>query len=161
MSTPARQPEKTLLTNLDRALTYRLHLLNKLSDRQSSDLYAREVGLAIGEARCLASIGSFEPLSVNDLAMHASLNKGQASRAAQALVDQGLVSKTTSEVDARGVVLALTPVGRERWQQVMALISQRNDDIFGCLDEQEREVLSGMFDRLIERALQNGRGAED
>jgi DNA-binding MarR family transcriptional regulator len=140
------------MNRLDHALTYRLHLLNKLTDRASHDLYLRETGLPIGEARCLASIGSFEPLSVNDLALHACLNKGQASRAAQALVDRGLVSKTTRDTDARGVVLTLTPTGHATWSQVMALIGQRNDDIFGCLSDDERALLGSLFDRLIANA---------
>lgn len=140
------------MTRLDHVLTYRLHLLNKLTDRASHDLYLRETGLPIGEARCLASIGAFEPLSVNDLALHACLNKGQASRAAQALVERGLVSKTTRETDARGVVLALTPDGRRRWAEIMALIDQRNVDIFGCLSDDERAQLGRLFDRLIAHA---------
>lgn len=140
---------------LDRALTYRLHLLNKLTDRASHEVYARELGLPIGEARCLASIGSFGslgPLSVNDLALHASLNKGQASRAAQSLVDRGLVSKTVSDRDARGVVLALTAEGRVCFDRVMALIAQRNEAIFGCLAPDEQALLGAMFDRLIVQA---------
>lgn len=140
------------LTRLDRALTYRLHLLNKLTDRASHEVYERELGLPIGEARCLASIGSFGPLSVNDLALHASLNKGQASRAAQSLVDRGLVSKTVSDLDARGVVLALTPDGRVCFDRVMALIAQRNEAIFGCLTLDEQALLGAMFDRLIAQA---------
>jgi DNA-binding IclR family transcriptional regulator len=48
---------------------------------------------------CLSAVGAFAPLSVNDLAQQANLNKGQASRAAQALVDQGLVRKEASTTD--------------------------------------------------------------
>lgn len=140
---------------LDHVLTYKLHLLNKLTDRTSHDLYERETGLPIGEARCLASIGSFGPLSVNDLALHASLNKGQASRAAQALVDRGLVSKTVSDLDARGVVLALTADGQRCFDHVMALIVQRNEAIFGGLTPDEQAQLGVLFDRLIMQARTN------
>ncbi len=42
---------------------------------------------------------TFAPLSVNDLAQKANLNKGQASRAAQSLVEQGLVVKAASPTD--------------------------------------------------------------
>jgi hypothetical protein len=31
----------------------------------------------------------------------------------------------------------------------MALIEQRNEEIFGCLTRKEQEALSDMFDRLI------------
>src|SRR5215207_5088238 len=97
---------------LDRTLTYRLHLVNKLTDKSSSDAYVQEFGLPVGQARCLAAIGNFEPLSVVELAARSNLDKAQASRAAQALSKRGLVAKRASEVDARGVALTLTARGR-------------------------------------------------
>ena len=78
-------------------LTWRLHRLAKLTDRQSSDAYAQVFGLGVGEARCLAAIGQFAPLSVKDLAAQANLDKAQASRAAQMLVERDLVLKSASE----------------------------------------------------------------
>jgi len=133
-------------------LTWRLHRLAKLTDRQSSDAYAQVFGLGVGEARCLAAIGQFAPLSVNDLAAQANLDKAQASRAAQMLVDRALVLKSASETDARSVVLTLTRTGRPLWKRVMRLIEQRNSDIFGCLSKAERRQLEAVFDRLIAHA---------
>src|SRR5688572_22624150 len=92
---------------LDRTLSFRPHLVNKLTDKSSADAYAHEFGLPIGQARCLAAIGRFAPLSVVDLAARSNLDKAQASRASQALVDRGLVAKRPSENDARSVVLSL------------------------------------------------------
>lgn len=146
-------PRKTAaLPPLDQFLTYRLHLVNKLTDKFSSDAYAEVFDLPVSEARCLAAIGNFAPLSVVELAARANLNKGQASRAAQALAGRGLVSKTASETDGRGVVLAPTAAGRVVWDRVMALIAQRNNEIFGCLSAAERQQLGGLLDRLIAHA---------
>ena len=149
------------LPALDRFLSYRLHLVNKLTDKFSSDAYADEFGLPVGEARCLAAIGNFAPLSVVELAARANLNKGQASRAAQSLVDQGLVVKASSPTDGRGVVLTLTPKGKKAWQRTMEVVGQRNQDIFGVLSAAEREQLSDFFDRLIEKARAGGNEADD
>lgn len=137
---------------LDEFLSYRLHLVNKLTDKFSSDAYADEFGLPVGEARCLAAIGNFAPLSVMELAARANLNKGQASRAAQSLVDRGLVHKAASISDGRGVVLTLTSPGRALWSRVMALIARRNDEIFGCLSVTQQQQLGRMLDRLIAHA---------
>jgi len=134
---------------LDETLSYRLHLLHKLSDRDSQLAYQREMGLSLADGRCLATIGAFAPLSVVDLARRANLNKGQASRAAQALVEQGLVRKVGSETDGRGVVLDLTSTGRRTWARTMALIARRNEEIFACLDASERQAFSAYLDRLI------------
>jgi DNA-binding MarR family transcriptional regulator len=137
---------------LDRTLSFRLHLVNKLTDKSSADAYAHEFGLPIGQARCLAAIGRFAPLSVVDLAARSNLDKAQASRASQALVDRGLVAKRPSENDARSVVLSLTPRGRKLWAAVMELIAQRNNEIFGCLTPAQRKELGRMLDRLIDHA---------
>ena len=151
-SAGASAPPLSAPPALDQFLTYRLHLVSKLTDRHSSDVYARELGLPVGEARCLAAIGNFAPLSVNDLAAKANLNKGQASRAAQALVERGCVYKLASEVDGRGVVLTLTKSGTGLYEQVMRLIARRNEDIFSCLSSKERLQLGEMLDRLIAHA---------
>ncbi|RJG07855.1 MarR family transcriptional regulator [Noviherbaspirillum cavernae] len=134
---------------LDRTMTYRLHLLHKLSDRESQRAYLEDAGLPMSEGRCLSAIGSFAPLSINDLAQRANLNKGQASRAAQTLVEKALVQKEASETDGRGVVLTLTRKGAQVWERVMQVVARRNAEIFGCLSTTEQKQLSEMFDRMI------------
>jgi DNA-binding MarR family transcriptional regulator len=134
---------------LARSLTYRLHLLHKITDQVSQQRYEEALGLSLSDGRCLATVGSFGPLSVNELAEHSNLNKSQASRGAQALVDQGLVAKVDHPGDGRGVLLELTPAGRRLWARSMDVIDRRNEDIFGCLSAKEQAALSEMFDRLI------------
>jgi DNA-binding MarR family transcriptional regulator len=141
-----------MATVLDRTLTYRLHQLHKLTDLHSQAVYPERTGLSMSDGRCLTTIGTFEPLSVKELADKANLNKGQASRAAQALVDQGLVLKADHPGDGRGVVLTLTPAGRDVFKRAMAMIHQRNQEIFGCLTAKEQSALSTLFDRLIAHA---------
>ena len=137
---------------LDGTVTHRLHTLQKLSDRLTQQAYAGDAGIALGEGRCLAAIGAFSPLSVNDLATKANLNKGQASRAAQVLVDNGLVRKEASATDGRGVVLNLTAQGARVWQRLMAVIERRNQEIVSCLNESEQRQFSQLLDRLVVHA---------
>ena len=138
---------------LDRTVTHRLHTLHKLTDRVSRAAYVTDAGMPLSEGRCLAAVGAFTPLSVNDLARRANLNKGQASRAAQTLVDQGLVRKEASATDGRGVVLTLTTKGKNAWRRVMTVIERRNDEILACLDVAERQQLDRLLDRLVAHAL--------
>jgi DNA-binding MarR family transcriptional regulator len=146
---------------LDGSVTWRLHTLTKLTDRVSDTAYRDGTGIGLAEARCLAAIGAFTPLSVNDLAQRANLNKGRASRAAQSLVDQGLVRKHASAVDGRGVVLTLTAKGERTWQRVIDVVAQRNAQITACLDERERRTLDKLLDRLIAAARAAGGGDTD
>jgi len=145
--------------SLDRSFTHRLHTLQKLTDRVTQTAYEQEAGIALSEGRCLSAVGDFGPLSVNDLAGYANLNKGQASRAAQVLVDRGLVSKSAHETDGRGVVLALTAQGEVLWHRLRDVIARRNAQIVGCLSAQEVRQLDSLLDRLVAHA-QSGREAD-
>ena len=40
----------------------------------------------------------------------------------------------------------------EVFERAMAMVHQRNQDIFGCLSDKEQATLSGLFDRLIAHA---------
>lgn len=146
---------------LDRTTTYRLHTLAKLTDRVSQAAYLADAGIGHGEGRCLAAIGSFTPLSVNELAFRANLNKGQASRAAQSLVEQGLVRKQPSPTDGRGVVLTLTARGERAWARVMTVIARRNDEIVACLDPDERREFHRLLDKLIAAARSAAAGGDE
>ncbi|MDB5741746.1 MAG: transcriptional regulator, MarR family [Polaromonas sp.] len=140
------------MATLEQTLTYRLHLLHKLTDVASQRAYVQGTGLSMGVGRCLTAVGSFAPLSVNDLANKTNLTKGQASRAAQSLVEQGLVRKIASPNDGRGVVLTLTRNGQAAWSSAMQVIERRNQEIFGLLSESEQAQLSAMIDRLLAQA---------
>ena len=138
-------------TPLDRTYTHRLHALAKITDRTTQQAY-EAVGIPISEARCLAAIGAFYPLSVNDLAMRTNLNKAQASRSTQALVEQAMVRKQASEIDGRGVVLSLTPKGQAMWEKVMQVIERRNQEITASLTATEQTQLDLLLDRLLQQA---------
>jgi DNA-binding MarR family transcriptional regulator len=88
-------------------------------------------------------------MSVMDLSFKANVNKGQASRAAQILVDRGFIRKAENPNDGRGVELTLTAEGQELWAKTMKLIEARNQEIFGCLNKEELAQLSGFLDRLV------------
>jgi DNA-binding MarR family transcriptional regulator len=139
---------------LDRSFTYRLHVLHKLTDMQTQRAYENDIGMTLSDGRALSVIGAFGPLSVNDLAFKSNLNKGQASRAAQSLVEQKLVDKYASRADGRGVVLSLNTRGKKLFEKVMALVEKRNLEILSALSIDEQKQLSVLFDRLIANTQQ-------
>ena len=147
--------------SLERTFTHRLHTLSKLTDRVTQTAYVVEAGIPLSEGRCLTAIGAFSPLSVKDLAYRANLDKGQASRAAQSLVEQGLVLKQASATDGRGVVLTLAPAGADVCERLMRVVGRRNDEIVSCLNAGEREQLDHLLDRLVEHARVAVEGAPD
>jgi DNA-binding MarR family transcriptional regulator len=141
---------------LEQFLTYRMHVLNKLSDRGIGERYQTKLGITLPEARVIASVGSFGPFSIMDLAKHANLDKSQASRAAEALIQRGLVARAQSPEDGRSVVISLTPEGRALFRKVMPIARKWNADLFACLDEAQAKALGQALDKVIAQALANG-----
>ena len=134
---------------LDRYASYRLHLITKLSDKTSATAYVEKLRLSLSEGRCLAAMGQYEPLSVQELARLANLNKANASRASDALAQRGIAVKSANQTDGRGVVLTLTPAGRTLWGQTMRLIQQRNEQIFSCLTPDELATFDKALDKIV------------
>jgi DNA-binding MarR family transcriptional regulator len=150
---PARRQRRGAATlSLADSFTHRLHTLGKLTDKATQAAYLAEAGLPLGEGRCLAAVGAFAPLSVKDLARMANVDKGQASRAAQSLVDKGLVRKTPSALDARGVELAFTAAGAALWRRLMTVIARRNREVVACLSAGEQAQFDALLTRLVTHA---------
>ncbi|WP_028224817.1 MarR family winged helix-turn-helix transcriptional regulator [Paraburkholderia ferrariae] len=143
---------KASKAGLEQFLTYRLHVLNKLSERGSTERYQAKLGVTLPEARLIAAVGAFGPFSVMELARHANLDKSQASRAAEALMRRGLMQRDASEDDGRLVLVSLTPEGRALYRKVMPVARKWNTDFFSCLDDKERETLRRALDKVIEAA---------
>jgi DNA-binding MarR family transcriptional regulator len=140
---------KDTKAGLEQFLTYRLHVLKKLAERGISERYQDRLGVTLPEARVIASVGSFGPFSIMELARHANLDKSQASRAAEALIKQGLVKREASADDGRVVLVSLTPEGRALYRKVMPIARKWNGDLFDCLDEQEKLAFSLALDKII------------
>jgi DNA-binding MarR family transcriptional regulator len=152
MSTTSAKAAKA---GLEQFLTYRMHVLNKLSERGISERYQAKLDVSLPEARIIASVGSFGPFSIMDLAKHANLDKSQASRAAEALIRRGLVRRTPSLEDGRVVMVSLTDEGRALYRKVMPIARKWNADLFDCLDEAEKAAFSRALDKVIASVLGN------
>jgi DNA-binding MarR family transcriptional regulator len=138
---------------LEQFLTYRMHVLNKLSDRGIGELYQTRLDITLPEARVIASVGAFGPFSIMDLAKHANLDKSQASRAAEALIRRGLIDRETSVEDGRVVLISLTDDGRALFRKIMPIARKWNADLFDCLDEKEREAFGAALNKVIAHVL--------
>lgn len=138
---------------LEQFLTYRMHVLNKVSDRGIGERYQTKLDITLPEARVIASVGSFGPFSIMDLAKHANLDKSQASRAAEALIKRGLIAREPSSEDGRVVLISLTNEGRALFRKVMPIARKWNADLFACLDEAEKEAFGRALNKVIAAAL--------
>jgi DNA-binding MarR family transcriptional regulator len=113
----------------------------------STDLALR-TRLPLGDFDALAQLAlAGGDLRMTDLAARTFSSRSAMTRRVDRLVEEGLVRRTTSDADGRGVIIALTETGLARLSEAVPVhldgVSKRFID---RLDDHELEVL--------ERALQ-------
>ena len=146
---------------VDQFITWRLHLLAKLADQGAAALYATRFDLSLREWRSMAVIGCFAPMALGRVAEMANLDRGHGSRAIDALVQRGLVSRTRSKADKRGWVVALTPAGRKMFNKVYPVGEARNARLLDCLTAAEYKAVTSALDKMIDavRAMNDEQAA--
>ena len=134
-------------------LSYRLHRVANLLSRGAEMRYRREFGVSLWEWRSVALLGGAgEPLSLNELANSAGVDKGQMSRVVSGLTRRKLVSRATDANDARGIRLSLTRSGRNLYQKLIGAAAERNTAFLDCLSVKEREYLEQAMTKLAREA---------
>ena len=133
-------------------ISYRLHVLAKLSARWAEARYQQRFGLKLLEWRAMALLGGYEPQSLNELARGAGLEKSYASRTVAGLIKRKLVASTPDDRDGRGKLFELTRAGKALYRTVFDDAVARSDAWLSVLSEAEGEALMDMLERLTEQA---------
>lgn len=84
-----------------------------------------------------------------------SLDKAWISRAVEALVSDGVVSKLPNAQDKRSVQLSLTPLGRVRAEKLENALNEHAAKIFHLVPEDKHAQLADSLQILIEVLRQN------
>lgn len=134
-------------------LSYRLHRVANLLSRGAELRYRREFGVSLWEWRSIALLGGAEaPLSLNELARAAGIDKSQMSRVVSGLAKRGLVVRKADTTDGRGVRLALSRSGRRLYAGLMRAAAQRDTVFNGCLSAREKQVFEKALRKLADTA---------
>jgi len=91
---------------------------------------------------------------VLQVAKKANLDKSQGSRAVVSLVGKGLIEKRQQKQDARAFDLSLTEKGRLVYEEVVALITHRNEIAMRTLSAEEQQNLINLMNK-IQHNLEN------
>lgn len=108
-------------------LTFRLHMVARISEGISEDYYKRHLGLSLPECRVMGITASYGSVSFKQVAAEANLEKSYASRVVSSLVERGLVEKHANPSDSRSVLLQLTESGSAVHKQTHELAVRLND----------------------------------
>jgi len=115
----------------------------------STDL-ALKSRMALGDFDALAqlALGDGE-LRMTDLAARTFSSRSAMTRRVDRLVEEGLVSRTTSDADGRGVVIALTETGLARLAKAVPVHLAGVSKLFiERLDDEELEVLERSLEKV-------------
>jgi len=83
--------------------------------RQLATDLVEDIGLTLGDFDVLAQLGhAGGELRISELAAQAYSSRSGMTRRIDRLVDEGLVARTNTDVDGRGVVVGLTDAGVAR-----------------------------------------------
>ena len=134
-------------------LSYRLHVVANLLSRSAELRYRREYGVSLWEWRTVALLGgAAEPLSLNELARSAGIDKSQMSRVVSGLAKRRIVLRAPDSSDGRGVRLALSKAGRKLYEGLIDAAGERDRAFLACLTKLERAHLDSALAKLAGRA---------
>jgi DNA-binding MarR family transcriptional regulator len=158
--TPLRKRVEASLVIHD-LLSYRLGRAAHLVSRSAALRYRREFDVSLGEWRALALLAADAPLSLNDLARAAGLDKAQMSRVVSALIERGLVLRQHSERGGRMVELSLSRAGSRLYQGLIGAAAERDAALRSCLTSAERAALETALTKLAAEARRMMRDEAD
>jgi DNA-binding MarR family transcriptional regulator len=108
-------------------------------------------GLTSTKARVLAALAHHEALTPTDLLPWASVEPASMSLLLQAMEREGWIERKPHPTDKRAVLLSITETGREAHHRAFGVLEGTNEDIFGVLEDADREELHRILDVLMGR----------
>jgi DNA-binding MarR family transcriptional regulator len=135
------------LDDIAEALPQRAATLSRLFLGRSS------LGISRTEAGVLRAV-SAQPQRITDLAAHAGVTQPGVTLLVNRLQERGWVTREPDAADRRAVLVALTPVGRQVFEQMRAEYRALLHEEMATLDDDDVETLAraiDVLDALIER----------
>jgi DNA-binding MarR family transcriptional regulator len=99
--------------------------------RQLATDLVEDIGLTLGDFDVLAQLGQAGgELRISELAAQAYSSRSGMTRRIDRLVDEGLVARVNTDLDGRGVVVALTDAGVARLAEAAPVHLRRVSELF-------------------------------
>ena len=108
-------------------------------------------GLSFTQVKCLGLLSDADSLSVSALAEELVISLAAASRAVDALVQRGEVTRVEDARDRRSKLVSITPQGRRTFQDLLAVRRAGVERLLADLDPRELEGLAAALRPILER----------
>ncbi|MGH1412595.1 MAG: MarR family winged helix-turn-helix transcriptional regulator [Pelagimonas sp.] len=149
------------LSQIEAFFPYRFAVAAERFSRNLMDVYGKSYGLSREEWRLLFLLSQADEIASNELVQRTTLDKVQLSRAAQKLVDKGLITREISPLDRRVKVYKSTQKGRDLFQEIKPQVDARALEILGAMDETSRQSLQDGMNSLLKALNAPERLTED
>lgn len=106
-------------------------------------------GVTLPQCHALLEIEDKGPVSLIELVQNLGLDKSTLSRTADGLVNNGLISRTFSDLDRRSIQLALSPEGQGICDRINADNDQFFSRVLGRIPAAKRQQVMDAFQELV------------
>ena len=119
----------------------------------SHDFFAAldAAGLSFTQVKCLGLLSDAGALSLSALADELVISLAAASRAVDALVQRGEVTRVEDARDRRSKLVSITPRGRRSFEKLVAVRLAGVERLLAGLQPHELEALAGALRPILER----------
>jgi len=149
MASAKRKPSPAEVLVLEDFLPYRLSILSNRVSRAIATRYAKTFDLTIPEWRVIAVLGRRPGLTAKEIAEATEMDKVAVSRAVAKLVDSKRVAARADREDARRQILSLTSQGESVHARIAPIALASEQKLLSALNNDERQQLNGLLDRLL------------
>ncbi len=151
-SAPARRRRQHPTLKLKDYLPYRLSVAANEVSRLVARAYEDRFGISIPQWRMIANLAEHGALTPQQIGRHAALDKVTVSRAAQGLIERGLLGRAENGQDGRSHILALSPEGMALYGAIAPIALAFEQDLIDDWAPEEVARLHEQLKRLQERA---------
>lgn len=141
-------------------LTFRLHMVARLSERVAEEYYRRSFDLSLPECRVIGITGGYGTVSFKKVAADTYLEKSYASRVVSNLVDRGVIEKLDNPEDSRSVLLRLTKKGLKLHEDLHLAAIRLNDWLTATLMPEQPTAFVSTLSQLENRLESLGQSFE-
>ncbi len=128
-------------------------LRRALSRRLAEEPWVAEANLRPPSFGVMIMIEQLQPVSQKQVSDRLGIDPSDLVGIFDLLERAGFISRGRDEKDRRRYALTLTPEGQARLGRFKVLAAEVQDELFACLDPEERDLLGRLVQRVIDQQL--------
>lgn len=129
---------------------FRYYILaaQRLGSRQLNE-YMKKINLTASQSEVIQVLQQWGPVNLKDLGSLLVCETGSPSRLIERMVQDGLVVKIIDPKDARYVLLQLTDLGRQKYEEILHFEDTLYEDLGKLFSDEELSAVSATLEKML------------